>query len=345
MSEIVSESLLQARLEGELPEAVLSLAWCGCQRLCVVAADGTVASFDVAAAQERKRVSVGSLGCVCARGDPQGELLACGLQEPRLVVLDSESLTSRWEYRFSNRAWVEHLAWSHCGQFLAAASGREVVLFKRDGTLVRTYEAFPSTISGLDFRADEPELAVACNGILRTLRPEGPVPKRSFKWKAPLLCVAWSPGAKYIACGTQDGALHFWIVAKVKDFEMSGFPTKVRELSWHHSGKALAVGGGPTITIWDFRSGPPVGKKPIVIEKHQSPVSVLAFAGKGEELVSVDADGLVVLWDPVVEGERVLRQEGVNGSALAWSPDDSFVAVGFQSGRFLVLAPNDVVLG
>ena len=44
---------------------------------------------------------------------------------------------------------------------------------------------------------------------------------------------------------------------------MSGYSTKVRELSWHANSRFLATGGGPAVVVWDFSGKGPAGSKPV----------------------------------------------------------------------------------
>jgi hypothetical protein len=50
---------------------------------------------------------------------------------------------------------------------------------------------------------------------------------------------------------------------------MSGYPTKIRELSWHANSRSLATAGGPSVVVWDFSGKGPAGSKPISLDHHK----------------------------------------------------------------------------
>jgi len=236
------------------------------------------------------------------------------------------------EHRFEERAWLEQICWSNDGKFIAVSAGKQLKLFRRDGSLHRTYPSLDSTISSMCFRKGQTEFAVSAYGGVKTFRPEGVIPKRSFSWKGSILKVTWSPDGKYLACGTQENSLHCWIVEKVKDFKMSGFMTKVQEISWHHSSKALAVAGGGAVTVWDFRDGPPLGKEPLVLDGHVDFISHLSFSNHSDALASAGYDGQVFLWQPSFDEPKRVMNRGEPARCLSWSQDDSYVVVGFEDG-------------
>jgi WD40 repeat protein len=68
-------------------------------------------------------------------------------------------------------------------------------------------------------------------------------PQRRFEWKGSILRLAWSPNGRFVATGDQDSTVHFWFEEDRRDLQMSGYPTKVREL-WNAASRYLATGGG-----------------------------------------------------------------------------------------------------
>ncbi len=95
----------------------------------------------------------------------------------------------------------------------------------------------------------------------------------------------------------------------------------------------LATGGGPIATVWDCSGKGPAGRKPIQLQDHNGPISVLAYQHAGPVLASGGADGRVALWCPGARrtplGQVDLLAPVV---AFAWSPDDRSLAVGDEAG-------------
>ena len=67
--------------------------------------------------------------------------------------------------------------------------------------------------------------------------------------------MAWSPDGKVLAHGNQDATVHFWYAQTGTDLQMSGYPTKVRELGWDFTSRYLATGGGRMPCVWDCQAG------------------------------------------------------------------------------------------
>jgi hypothetical protein len=121
---------------------------------------------------------------------------------------------------------------------------------------------------------------------------------QSYAFKGSLVSLALSPDAKVVACGSQDGTVHFWRTASGSDAEMSGYPSKPRALAWDPFASLLATGGAPAVTVWDCGGRGPEGTRPIVLEGHLVFVSTLAFTPARALLASGADDGTILLWYP-----------------------------------------------
>jgi WD40 repeat protein len=118
---------------------------------------------------------------------------------------------------------------------------------------------------------------------------------------------------------------------------MSGYETKVKFLAFDSTSRWLATGGGKDACIWDCSGAGPEGRAPEMFP-HDGPVSALAFQNAHGLLASAALDKGVNLWSP---GRRQpLRASArLQASAvkLAWSPDDSLLAIGTDGGHLFVL--------
>jgi WD40 repeat protein len=65
---------------------------------------------------------------------------------------------------------------------------------------------------------------------------------------APVLALAWSPDARYLASGSQDGSCLVWSPQQTPLFRVS-MPHAVESLAWSRGGQ-LAGASGNTVTIW-----------------------------------------------------------------------------------------------
>jgi WD40 repeat protein len=256
--------------------------------------------------------------------------------------------------------WAEHLAWSPAGDRLATAAGREVRLWNADGYLVRRHPAMTSTVSALAWRRESNSpgnswLSAACyGGVVLYARECVPldshtlaVVERCFNWRGSFLTMAWSPTGRVLAAGMQESAIHLWTSsssghtgrtgdeAAYDDLEMSGYPTKVRELAWSNDGKRLATGGGADVTVWSFAGKGPAGTRPRQLRGHALPVTDLRFGGRNSLLASGGEDGQLLVWD-LARSINTPSAECVVPDAVsrvAWHPHERVVLGAYASGR------------
>lgn len=235
--------------------------------------------------------------------------------------------------------WVEAVRWNTAGTMLAAAAGRGVRVWSRDGVLVREWPKHRATVSDLQWQPGRDLLCSTSYGGVTLLDPAHDEPLRQFSWQGSSLVAQWSPSGKYIATGEQDSSVHFWIVDTGKDLQMTGYPVKIRELSWDHTSRYLATGGGNEAVVWDCGGKGPSGRTPILLPGHEQRVTAVAYQHGGSLLASGGADGRVVLWQPsakkVLVGATQLSQAV---SQLSWSPDDRELLAGCANGDVAVIS-------
>jgi len=224
---------------------------------------------------------------------------------------------------------------------LASAAGRKLKLWNAVGALVRECPDHQSTISGLQWKPRVMQLASIAYGGVTLWDPEQSEAVRRLEWIGSSLVIAWSPDGKHIATGDQDSTVHFWIMSTGEDLQMSGYPTKVRELSWDATSRYLATGGSQEVTVWDCSGRGPAGSRPITLAGHQNFLSVVRFQHRGKLLASGGADGLVYVWQlrgriSSLAAYQAALTAGV--TSLVWSPNDQHIAVGDESGGVRVFS-------
>jgi len=304
------------------------------ERFVTASADGKVTVFDTETGRQIYSHASHALGSLVAAWSFDGTFLATGGQDGQVRVLHGETFQLLAELDHG-ADWVEHLAWSPAERKLLTGAGKTARLWKMDDLTVEEFPNHDSTVTGIQWvpgRKDS--FATACYGGVRFWQIGNTEPKRHLKWKGSLLNLYFSPGGKVVACGCQDGAVHFWTLPNGVDLEMSGYPTKVRELAWDYQGRFLATGGSGQPTIWDFSGKGPEGSKPIMLSGHESLVSCLSFQPKGTLLASGGFDGLIFLWNPPKQ-KAPAGYASLNSpiSKLRWSPDGRSLASGLASGE------------
>ncbi len=303
------------------------------RRLVVSSANGMVTCLDGVSGESINSWSAHELGTLSARWSADGTLLATAGQDGKATILDGKTLLQLVALDHGS-VWVEHLAWSPRNNLLLTAAGKILRLWNSDGSLVEEFEPHDSTISGVQWNPAATDIfATSCYGGVRLWRLGTNTPKRKLQWKGSLLNLEYAPNGKVIACGCQDGAVHFWVLPNGDDLEMSGYPTKIRELAWDHKSRFLATGGGEDVVVWDFSGKGPEGSKPAMLAGHESFVSFLAFQPKGSFLASGGFDGRLFIWNPSASQSPVAHVElDSEISKLSWQLDGTALASGQACG-------------
>lgn len=265
------------------------------------------------------------LGAVAARS--HGDLLATGGLDGTAKLFDSDG---RSVATLPHKGgWVEKVAWSPDGTLVATACGKLVRVWHADGRPFLETEPHESTVTDLAFSPDGRTLATCCYGGVRLWPLASGEPARYFAWKGSLISLVWSPDGKVIACGSQDCSVHFWRVKTGADSSMSGYPLKPKALAFSADGLRMATSGAPVVCVWRFEGKGPEGTKPLQLEGHAAPVTVLAAAPKGHLLASGAADGELVVWNPALNRKPRARtgpQEGATTAAAWWSDVSSVIS-------------------
>ena len=225
-------------------------------------------------------------------------------------------------------AWVENVAWSPDGQWLAASCSRQVRAYRADGSEAWRSDDHPSTVSAIAWsRAGE--LGTACYSRVTFFDASTGERRQKLEWKGSLVSIALSPDGDIVACGSQDNSVHFWRRSTGQDSMMSGYPGKPSALAFDDAGTLLATGGGERVTVWSFQGGGPEGTRPGVLDLHVQPVTTLAFARRSLRLASGGRDGAVVVWSLRKDGEG----SSIGAAAVAdvvadvyWRPDGRALA-------------------
>ena len=224
--------------------------------------------------------------------------------------------------------WVDNVAWSPDGQWLAASCSRQVCAYGADGGEVWRSDDHPSTVSAIAWSSGG-ELATACYGRVTFFEASTGELRQKLEWMGSLVSMVLSPDGDIVVCGSQDNSVHFWRRSTEQDSMMSGYPAKPSALAFDETGTLLATGGGEAVTVWSFQGSGPEGTRPGTLYLHVQTVTKLAFAHRGMRLASGARDGGVVVWS--------LRRDGQGNpigialvadvvSALYWRPDGRALA-------------------
>jgi WD40 repeat protein len=326
-----------------LDDYAIDLAWSPDGRsLAAASASGPLSIFDAASGATRHLLPGHADGTNALAWSPDGATLASGGQDGAVRFWDPEAGQHTATAELGS-GWVEHLAWqpSHSPATLAAAAGRRVVFLGPDGTVRLRADPAPKTLTALAWSPDGALLASAGFGGVQVRPPDRTDPSQVFPYANGIHALAWSPDGRWLVSGNQDPSVHLWLPAKDMEFHMSGYEGKVRELSFDASGRWLATGGGRDACIWDCEGPGPEGREPTMLP-HDAKVCAVAYQRRSSLLATGSEDGTLMLWSPQRQQPvRATVRMPAAATRLAWSPDDTLLAVGSAKGSVYVLRCRD----
>ena len=294
-----------------------------------------------------------------------GSLLATGGQDGAVKFWDATAGQHVATAALS-RAWVEHLGWRPLqkeegrikkeevildpeqadtpsslfplpSSLLFAAAGKNLTALRADGSVVHSFKPAPKTISALAWRPAGGCAAVSYFGGVCLWDADDFIPQKEFAYANGIQALVWSPDSRWLVSGNQDPSVHLWIPAEDIELQMSGYEGKVKELSYDHTSRWLATGGGSECCVWDCSGDGPEGREPTMLP-HETKVCAVAFQHAHGLLATASQDGVVQLWSP--ERKQPLRatvRMPAAATKLTWSPDDALLAIGTAKGAVYVL--------
>jgi WD40 repeat protein len=291
-------------------------------------------------------------------GGPKTDILATGGQDGCVRFWNPVTGAQTAEAKLGN-AWVEHLCWIPVGSPLAgaesgtgkpadlpllfAAAGRKLVALRADGTIAHTFPDAPKTISALApapssaLRPPSSVIAAACFGHVALWDATTFAAVKEFPYGNAIYALTWSPDGRWLVAGCHDNAVHLWAPAEADlELHMSGYETRLKELSFSHDSKWLATGGGRDSCVWDCSGAGPEGREPLLLP-HESRVCAVAFQHAHGLLASGSAKGEFTLWMPSRKNPMVAEVTMPSAATkFAWRGDDALLAVGTEKGNIFV---------
>src|SRR5207249_4003409 len=296
------------------------------ERAAFVGAEEKV--FLVSGEGEISPVAVHGGGILCATSD--GARLVMGGDDGKLVALNAKSEVALIATD-AKRRWIDNVA-LHPDGAVAWSAGKTAFIRSGKGE-EKTFDA-PSTVGGLAFAPKGVRVAVAHYNGVTLWFPNMAAKPELTDWAGSHLAVTFSPDSKFLVTAMHEPALHGWRLADNRHMRMSGYPGRVRSMSWTVGGKGLATSGADTVIIWPFASKDgPMGKEPAMLAPLQARVSMVACHPKQDIMAAGYSDGTVLIVRLEDGAEILVRRNGSEPvSALAWNAKGTLLAFGTEDG-------------
>ena len=296
------------------------------ERAAFVGAEESVAM--ASADGEISRVAVHGGGILCAASD--GERIVMGGDDGKLVALDANSEVTLLATDLKRR-WIDNVA-LHPDGAVAWSAGKTAFVRGAKGE-EKSFDV-PSTVGGLAFAPKGLRLAVAHYNGVTLWFPNMVATAEVLEWAGSHLAVTFSPDNKFLVTAMHEPALHGWRLADNRHMRMTGYPGRVRSMSWSVGGKALATSGADAVIMWPFASKDgPMGKEPAMLAPLQARVSMVACHPKQDIMAAGYSDGTVLIVRLEDGAEILVRRNGSEPvSALAWNAKGALLAFGTEDG-------------
>ncbi len=321
-----------------LDDYAIDLAWSPDGSLLAAAsAAGSITLFDATTGTVKHSLPGHADGANALAWLPSGSplLLATGGQDGCVRLWDAATGQQTAAVKLGP-AWVEHLAWLPSGNLLFAAAGRKLVALKSDGTIAHTFSDAPKTISALAMKPDGSACAAACFGHVVAWDTATFAAQKEFPYGNAIYALAWSPDGRWLVAGCHDNAVHLWVPAEDLELHMSGYETRLKELSFSQDSKWLATGGGKDVCVWDCSGAGPEGREPLQLPQTARTTAV-AFQHQHSLLATGDGAGVFTLWGPTRKNPMIAEVKmPAPATKFAWRADDAFLAVGTEQGHLFV---------
>lgn len=260
-----------------------------------------------------------------------GKRIVTGGDDGKVVALDAKGTVTVLATD-PKRRWIDNVA-LHSDGTVAWSAGKTAFVRSPKGD-EKSFDA-PSTVGGLAFAPKGLRVAVAHYNGVTLWFPNMAAKPEFLEWAGSHLAVTFSPDNKFLVTAMHEPAMHGWRLADNRHMRMSGYPGRVRSMSWSVGGKGLATSGADAVIVWPFTSKDgPMGKEPAMLAPLQARVATVACHPKQDIMATGYGDGTVLMVRLEDGAEILVRRNGDAAvSALAWNAKGTLLAFGTEDGN------------
>jgi WD40 repeat protein len=288
-------------------------------------ADGTVHRLD----HGHKTVQAND-GLLCAVLDLTGTKLITGGEDGKVFATGADGTAT--VVAEAGRKWITSVAAGPQGA-LAYATGRSAWVKLPDGKLKEF--SHPRSVEGIAFAPRGMRIGVARYNGATLHFPATKGKPTELEWAGAHTGITFSPDGNFLVTTMQENALHGWKLADGKHMRMSGYPSKVKSLSWAARGKWLASSGAPAAIVWPFQAKDgPMGKAPLELGTRGNTMVTTVACHPSEDIAAIGyEDGMVLAVRFADAKEVLLRRPGKGAiTALMWDKAERRLVFGSEAG-------------
>lgn len=269
----------------------------------------------------------------CIR-DPHSATLITGGEDGKVLRIGADGSVT--ELAHVPRKWISVVAGGPQGA-VGYAHGRTSFVRLADGSTKEFAEG--RSVEGIAFAPKGLRIAAArYNGV--SLHWVGTnAPAADLEWKGAHNGVTFSPDGRFLVTMMQENALHGWKLdgkpGDARHMRMTGYPAKVKSLSWSVKGKWLASSGAPAAIVWPFSAKDgPMGKAPLELGTRADIMVTSVSFHPAEEVLAIGFIDGMILGVRIADGkEALLRRPGKGAiTGMGWSATGKLLAFASEAG-------------
>ncbi|KQZ93927.1 hypothetical protein ASD64_03260 [Mesorhizobium sp. Root157] len=232
----------------------------------------------------------------------------------------------------AGRKWITSVSAGPQGA-IAYASGKTAYVRFADGKVKEL--SHPRSVEAVAFAPKGMRIGVARYNGATLHFPAADGKPVELEWAGAHTGIAFSPDGNFLVTTMQENALHGWKLADGKHMRMSGYPAKVKSLSWAAKGKWLASSGAPAAIVWPFQAKDgPMGKAPLELGTRGNTMVTCVACHPSQDVVAIGyEDGMVIAARFTDTKEVLLRRPGKGAiTSMMWDREERRIVFGSAAG-------------
>lgn len=269
-------------------------------------------------------------GLLATAHDPAADRLITGGEDGKVFSVGADGTVE--ELAAIGRKWVTSVAAGPQGA-VAYGAGRSAFVRFGDGK-VKEF-THPHSVEGIAFAPKGMRIGVARYNGATLHFPAAAGKPTELEWAGAHTGITFSPDGNFLVTTMQENALHGWKLADGKHMRMSGYPAKVKSLSWSVKGRWLASSGAPAAIVWPFQAKDgPMGKAPLELGTRGNIMVTCVACHPSQDVVAIGyEDGMVIAARFADAKEVLLRRPGKGAiTAMMWDRQERRLAFGSAAG-------------